>query len=274
MKKIKKLINYVKLYILLKKFSKNNTIIIVFANYQYKKILDNWLFAIQKNKIKNFLIISLDKELFNYLKKNDIQTYYFKTEINLKELWINRIILLKQILNLGYNFIHSDADAIWLKDPLGKFFYNLNYDVIFSEGTVWPSNIHAKWGFVLCCGFFGIKSNIATRKLLDDVYHDVNNSGDDQVSFNNIIQQHGTKWKIDENYELIFKGKSFICSKKIIYGNNPYYKVALLPHYLFQRVNEDTKTVYIKHLISEKKSESIVELLKKNDLFFIEKNVN
>ena len=272
MKILRKIFSRNKLNALLQKYSDNKTIIIAFANYQYKEVLDNWIFALERIEIYNYLIISLDKELFKYLRQKNIPTFYYKTGANLNELWINRIRILKDIINKDYNVIHSDADAIWLKNPLSEFFYNQSCEVVFSEGTVWPPDIYEKWGFVLCCGFFGIKSNKATKKLINDVYDDVKKSGDDQVSFNRIIYSHGTKWKIDGHYKLSFKDKSFLCSKKIIYGTNQYYKTAVLPHYLFQRINEDNKSAYVKHLISEKNSMSVIELLKKNDLYFIKED--
>jgi hypothetical protein len=269
MKILRKIFSSRKLKALLQKHSENKTIIIVFANYQYKEVIDNWLFALKRIEIYNYVIISFDKKLFHYLRQKNIPTFYYKTGTDLNELWINRIRILKDIINNDYNVIHSDADAIWLKNPLKEFFYSQDSDVVFSQGTIWPPDIHKEWDFVLCCGFFGIKSNKATKKLIRDVYHDVVKSGDDQVSFNRIIHSHGTKWKIDDHYKLSFKDKSFLCSKKIIYGSNPCYKIAVLPHHLFQRVNEETKSAYVKHLISEKDSEDIIALLKNNGLFFI-----
>jgi hypothetical protein len=251
------------------KYAKRNTIIIVFANMAYLNVLENWLYAINKLELSNYLVVSIDKQLHIYLKERNIPTYLLQTKSDMKSLWINRVKLFRDILNLGYNFIHSDADAIWLRNPVETFFTELNYDVVFSQGTVWPEDTYEKNGFVLCCGYFGIKSNVNTINLLEDVYLDSKITGDDQVSFNHVINRGSIKWHIDQSYEMMFRDKRLKCSKDIIRGNKSNISIALLPHHLFQRINVDDVEAYVKHLLSEKKSDSVIDVLKLNNLLFI-----
>ena len=95
----------------------------------------------------------------------------------------------------------------------------------------------------------GIKSNENTRTLMQKVYDDVLQTGDDQVSFNRVIERNGIKWEIRDMYDMFYMGKGFICSKQIISGSSSGYTISLLPHSFFQRVNEFQEPVFLKHLI-------------------------
>ena len=52
------------------------------------------------------------------------------------------------------DFVHSDADAVWLKNPLISF-GKTAFDLLASQGTIWPLDVFEQWRFVLCCGFLG-----------------------------------------------------------------------------------------------------------------------
>lgn len=232
----------------IKKHATNNTIVLVFANYGYRDVLDVWINSIEKCNVKNYLVVSLDKEIHAYLFKKNIQTYYNKTEEDLSELWASRTLFISKVLHMGFNVIHSDADAIWCQNPQREYFSFHHFDIVFSQGTIFPPEIHEKWGFVLCCGLYGIKSNKSTRILINKVIKDIKESSkDDQRSFNRVIYENNISWYKKNTYELNFRGRSVKCSESIIEGESEDFKVALLPHKLFQRLEEDSETIYLKH---------------------------
>lgn len=264
---------------LLEKHSFNGTIISILSNYKYRLVLENWLSAINKLGIKNYLVISLDEQILEYLNTRNIQTYYHKTGERIEDVFLTKIYILKSILELNYNFIHSDADAIWLKNPLNDYFYMQSNDMVFTQGTIWPPHVHQTWGFVLCTGLFFVRSNGNTKIFLKDVYESfcnekVNYKKCDQWHFNHIIERDGIEWDIDGSYELTFQNKKFICFNKIINGTTSKYTIALLPHALFQRVNEEKSPVFVKHLFSEKTSVGVMDVLKQNKIFFINENIS
>ena len=241
-----------KLVSLLETYSVNKTIIISFCNKTFLKKLNIWTGYFNALKLSNLLIISLDKKTYRYLKKKNIPTHLVPCKGDRTDIFILRVGIFKQLIHLGYTFIHSDLDAFWLKDPCEKYFYNQPDDFIFSPGTIWPNDIHKKWGFVLCCGLFYARSNKYTEKVLNEVYIDVQQAKNDQSSFNRIIDKDNLKWIIDNKYFLSFNGKRFLCSKSIIKGIGDKLSVSVLPHALFQRVSEDSTSIYVKHLIDKK----------------------
>lgn len=244
-------------------------LILVFANYQYLLVLENWLAAVNRISVDNFLIVSLDEQLHHYLEEKMINSIFRPCELNLRKLWIHRVDVILELMEDGYDVIHSDADAVWLKDPQ-PFLTVLSHDMFFSQGTVWPQDVYEKWNFVLCCGFFYMRSNQKTLKFIKELAARVRVDKDDQVSCNRMLHEKGITWEESaDKYELIFRDKPFICSNDIKNGEVQGLKIALLPHAKFQRIYEKSDEVYIRHLISEKDSSDILEVLDKYGCKFV-----
>jgi len=249
----------------------NKVKIIVFANYNYLPVLENWLEAIDSLQIENILIISLDQELHKHLQERNIPSLLRVCELDLGKLWIHRVKVILELMETGYDVIHSDADAVWLKNPL-EYLNNIQEDMVFSQGTFWPKDVHKEWGFVLCCGFFYIKNNTRTIKFMKELYKRVLLDKDDQVSCNRILFEKNIQWNIKDKYFLKYREVPFLCSQEIIVGRGKEISIAVLPHSKFQRVHEKEKEAYVKHIISEKNADSIINILEDTGCLFIDKN--
>ncbi len=235
--------------------------VIVFANYNYLPVLENWLAAMKKIDVKNYLIISLDEKLHHHLGEQNINSLLRPCELDLGKLWIHRVDVILELMEKGYDIIHSDADAVWLKDPQ-PYLQKLPHDMIFSQGTIWPPDVQEKWGFVLCCGFFFLRSNPQTLQFIKELAQRVREDKDDQVSCNRLLLEKNVIWdKPSDLYTIDFRGKQFVCSKQARTGKSKDLDIALLPHSAFQRLFEETDDVYVRHLISEKNSGNILEVL-------------
>ncbi|XP_059641423.1 uncharacterized protein At4g15970-like isoform X2 [Cornus florida] len=53
---------------------------------------------------------------------------YFMTEDYLKMMW-RRIRFLQSVLRLGYNFVFTDADIMWFRDPFPRFFPDADFQI-------------------------------------------------------------------------------------------------------------------------------------------------
>ena len=145
----------------------------------------------------------------------------------------------------------------------------LHNDIIFSQGTFWPQDVHKEWGFVLCCGLYYIRSNERTKKLLSKVKNELEIERDDQVSFNKTLLKENVVWDINTYYYLEHKNIKFLCSNQPITGNAGDVSILVLPHAKFPRVNDTSDLVYVKHILSDKNSVSVIDTLKNNDCYFI-----
>ena len=106
-----------------------------------------------------------------------------------KKFWLFRLENIFKIITSGINVIHSDLDAVWVKNPVEKFIYKNNkYDIISSiahKKSAHPKEVRKKIGFTLCMGFIFFRSCTRTisffKSLLD------NFDATDQATLNNVL---------------------------------------------------------------------------------------
>jgi hypothetical protein len=232
-----------------------NGVVIAFADYNYRDVLMNWLVAMATQGIENYLVIALDTQLHALLVERRIPVVLSELSGDLRALWIRRIEIFASLCAAGVDFIHSDVDAVWLRDP-EPFLQELQADLIVSQGTVWPPDVHRQFGFVVCCGFFKLRSTAVSRRLLAGLAQDVVRTGDDQVSLNRLLAGQSTRWEFDpaDAYYIDGNGMRFLCSRSVMRGVDANgLRTAVLPHHLFQRIGVSMdEAPYVRHLLSAK----------------------
>lgn len=242
---------------------------VVFSNIDYLQVLENWLAAIKKIHVENYLVVSLDEELHQQLQSREIPSLLRPCVNNLKELWVHRMRVLLELLNENSVIIHSDADAVWIKNPV-SYLQEIDSELIFSQGTVWPLDVHEQWKFVLCCGFFLVRRSAASLSFFNEVFEQVKIEKDDQLSINRLLLKKGIAWEEAKRpYTLRYNQHDFVCSDAIRCGRIGNLSVALLPHSGFQRLFQKAETIYVRHILSPKNSDSILETLEKYDCKFV-----
>ena len=105
-----------------------------------------------------------------------------------KMIW--KLMVTQDFLAAGHDVILSDSDALWLKDPVEDLFYSNSNDVVAS--TEWganPPKFKEKYGYTLCMGWIGFRSNPQTIGLLDRVIAKAKwqRKKSDQRAFNNFL---------------------------------------------------------------------------------------
>ncbi|KAK9115091.1 hypothetical protein Syun_021888 [Stephania yunnanensis] len=85
------------------------------------------------------------------------QEAYFMTPSYLKMMW-RRIEFLKSILEMGYNFVFTDADIMWLRDPFHRFFSDTDFQISCDHFVASPFDLQNKPNG----GFYYAKSNNRT----------------------------------------------------------------------------------------------------------------
>ncbi len=243
-------------------------IIISFANERYKKVALNWAYHMQKLKIKNYIIYSLDEETFRFLKQNDIPTELCKewSPSEGKYRWQDRLKIISNIIDSGQNVLHSDIDAIWVKNPLK--FIDKDYKIVASTGK-YPHFISKKIGFTLCMGWIYFESCeevkglfSSTLKLFEDPAHEY---FEDQKLMNRVIFKNKTK----KDVKFLSKGISQIKYKNI--------KIKVLKEKIISRIcnrkpsalSHKQPNVYVQHPLSRKQSDR-EEIFKKLGLWIID----
>jgi hypothetical protein len=166
-------------------------------------------------------------------------------------LWIHRTNVISELLESGYSVLHSDADAVWLKDPWAHYF-DSDEDLIFSQGTIWPPDSLATKGLVVCCGLFLMRATPAVKAILPEWMSMTAEFGDDQIAINRLLDRALPEWSISQPYERIYQGQAFTCSPSKMTARAENLSVAVLPHERFPRLVDDLAGVYVAHPLSPK----------------------
>lgn len=233
--------------------------VVTFCNENYLSLLDNFCAAPGAPAREAMIVYALDYVTLERASHLGIESRKLDWDGDLASLWTTRTRKFAQLINDGVSFIHTDLDAVWLRDPLAHLFSG-DQDMIFSQGTIWPPECHARLGFVLCCGLFAMRPGEASSKFLELMVDDLHRTGDDQVSLNALLMTHETAWPgwLSPDYRLPFEGGKFSCWSKPLDGvcEALDLRVRMIPHRDAMRIKDCTALdPYVFHPLSPKQSE-------------------
>ena len=233
-------------------------IVLAFVNAAYIPVGRNWLTKILAlNLPAEVRIVALDADSRDAFSDAEV-LYRPLADARLDQLWVHRMQVFLELLEAGQDFVHSDADAVWLRDPL-PVITDCDADLVFSQGTVWPPDIHAKHGLVLCCGLFFVRANPVTTAFFVEAARRVLADKDDQTTINRLVDERIAGWQVEEGDWIDFRDTRFLISHKPIRSIPPPGQqipgptVAVLPHALVPRmVTEIGPPVLVAHPLSGK----------------------
>ncbi|KAL6544213.1 hypothetical protein OROGR_010710 [Orobanche gracilis] len=94
-----------------------------------------------RSLLEHVIVVALDKKAYARclyvhphcfdLTTNDVDfsgPAYFMSSDYLKMMW-RRIDFLRSVLEIGYNFVFSDADIMWLRDPFPRFYPDGDFQI-------------------------------------------------------------------------------------------------------------------------------------------------
>lgn len=233
-----------------------------FANEAYLPVARNWLAAIDAAGVcAPVRIVALDAATRDAFPAERV-LYRPCDSIEFPDVMAFRIGVLRELLESWPGLIHSDADAVWMRNPL-PMITDSAADMVFSQGTIWPPDVFARHGIVLCCGFYYLRNTAAVRHFMAQFEARVANDKDDQVSVNRLLVEGGIEWIAEDPYTVAFRDKVFTASHQIIRSQVDHpISVAVLPHHLFPRVMEgpDPEAI-VAHPVSPKTCEGTMATL-------------
>jgi hypothetical protein len=230
---------------------------ITFVDANYLPLLELWLPRLAELGVERVKVFCLDTTTLAWCRSRGVAAAQVEWAGNLRDLWAQRIRVFSELLATGQEFIHSDIDAIWIRNPLltGSA-VGCDEDLVFSQGTVWPPDVHAQWGFVLCCGWFRARPTLAAQAFFQGLELDVRQTGDDQISVNRLLSNLGAQWSHGRTgeYQLGFRERVVQCWTQTVRAQTTAgpLSVALLPQREFQRLPEDSEHAIIKHYLTPK----------------------
>jgi hypothetical protein len=246
-------------------------LILTFVDASYLPLLEIWLARLRTLGVERVKVYCLDEATLEWCLTRKVDASRITWTGNLHDLWVQRIRIFGDLLAAGEEIVHSDTDAIWIRNPFrfGSAAAR-DEDLIFSQGTVWPPDVHDRWGFVLCCGWFWAKPRAAVRTFFKALELDVQASGDDQISVNRLLAAcEDVRWSHGRtgDYQLPFHDRLVQCWRQPIRATVAGgLAVALLPQREFQRLPEASDQAVVKHYVSPKNCRQKLEVFRASGL--------
>lgn len=233
--------------------------IVTFCSSDYIPVALNWLQSIEKvGPDADLVIVCLDDETRRAFPADIVLCRPLQVDgTDLSALWIHRIKVLQEMLQAGEAIVHSDADAVWLRDPLADI-QACGDPIVFSQGTVWPPDVHARLGLVLCCGFFFLRPEPAVLRFLQAVAARCEQDGDDQAAVNRVMAGWITSWQIEQPYRIGFRDTSYVASRSPMRARGTdlqgeAFTLSVLPHHAYPRlVDAVTDETVVAHPLTGK----------------------
>lgn len=245
---------------------------VVFANWAYREVLLNWLVASARIELTNIVIVAYDRRLARFLKRHGFECVFLPMKPGKSNLWW-RLFVFQALCEAGVDFVHCDADAVLLKNPTESLSVFASADLVASQGTVHPKNVVELTGFVVCMGFFLLRSNERTRAFMRRAVERAPHDGTDQSAVNNTLLEWVSGWvgPIDTFTRIPHLGSTFDVFPDVLVSRpEEELDTVLLPHYRFQRyflgLQHDPVLV---HPLANQKGKTKMEKLSRLGLVFL-----
>jgi hypothetical protein len=189
--------------------SDGNALAFTLISKEYLQTGFNWIQAMRRLGSGNFFIVAGDRLTYGLLTEQGIPTVLadidetgfdvsFKSPDGFSTKGLAMIALkfpvVRFLVKSGHSVILSDADAIWLRDPMP---YMQDADIAFQRIDYHPAAIARLWGFAACSGFVFFRHGTKTEAFLDRCIEEHKSFHCDQVAMNVALLQADPEWHCD-----------------------------------------------------------------------------
>src|SRR5258707_6831556 len=93
-------------------------LVVTFSDSNYLPLLQIWLQRLRRLGVGRVKVFCLDTATHEWCVSQAVESATIPWGGDLRDLWVQRIRVFSQLLSEGEEFVHSDADAIWVRNPL------------------------------------------------------------------------------------------------------------------------------------------------------------
>ena len=199
---------------------------IVFGTFNFRETIALWIEMALGGSCDHWRIVCMDEELVQWMHEygHGAQAVYYYDVLpgaprhNFGELLRNPLMnalmplrtrLFLHLAKAGRDFINSDADAFWVRDPRPWLARHTQFDLLVSQGTGFPASQYRLHQFVLCAGFFLCRSNDRTRIYFERVESLLDEDPTDQYRMNAVLMRDPAgSWDIRKRGMRFRRGKN------------------------------------------------------------------
>lgn len=109
-------------------------------------------------------------------------------------LLVRHMAFFRGFLDAGHDILHTDIDAFWQRSPWPLLDDHPD-DIVCSVEYGIPRDLAARWGFVLCVGFYRARSTPATRAFFARWQERLEYHSREQVAFNQLLASLDPVWE-------------------------------------------------------------------------------
>lgn len=192
--------------------SDGSTVALVFATADFHALVSNWACHAFDAGVHWFVIVAMDAELNKLLQRRPglVKHSLLLPRVRSGDVSLTKLNVIgerqrfgRAVLEHGFNVVHSDADALWLRDPTPLF---QGGDVVAERIWGKSRSVVSAWGAAICTGFYFLRSTPAVRELARTVQAEIAHKrtrqsswqASDQFYVNVILHKHGVRWLSDE----------------------------------------------------------------------------
>jgi hypothetical protein len=114
---------------------------VTFATGDFAPLLENWLRHARAAGVTHSLVIGMDAVLAAHLEQAGIPAIRHGFDGTLADLWCQRTLVFEWLALRAVDFIHSDIDAVWLRDPRPLCRAEPEFDLVFSQDINYPPEV-------------------------------------------------------------------------------------------------------------------------------------
>lgn len=233
--------------------------VVLFANRDYAPMLRNWAQWFNRIGAGGVVVVGYDQEVVDLAQDLGLAACLDQPAPGFHPAIVRRAGIVAELVAAGLDFVQSDLDLVWFSDPRPALLA-LDVDLAISPGTFWPPDVLADWGFVLCTGFFALRSTPVTIRLMREVALLNRDQKDDQAVTNRLIRGMGAKWQAvtplrrAEKRMKMGAGEAFQFNiyDRPVFGEAGGMSIALLPETEYTRLDGRWPTTRIAHPLTPK----------------------
>lgn len=185
---------------LLRRTVADDHVVITQLAINYFPMFERWHRYFASCNVRNLLVIALDPVVYRKVRDMGVPVYLlpvFNFQAGIRSvLWHETVKFRHRLIERGVDYVHSDIDAFWLQNPL-PVVRRQRADIVASIAYGTPREVVDEWGFVMCLGFYAMRSNPVTRRLYPAYVRYTRDHGHDQNGLNTLLRERGANWQRD-----------------------------------------------------------------------------
>jgi hypothetical protein len=201
-------------------------IVLAPVSTRYLDLFGLWIEQLDRLMPGHRLLLALDKNAAVRLSENyyvlDLPDFFVFNEGGVIDqytrgnLWILRVLILRELAARGYTILSLDLDALVVGDLPGLLGSLPDSDIVAQMDYSIPTDVARRLGFIICCGFMLIRSNPTTVDFLNRYASRTILEMDDQLALNHLLVETGiAQGERNERYvQFNAAGVSWVCPAK------------------------------------------------------------